>query len=151
MIIVDTSDALLVCPRSSSQKVKEIVKSLKDKNDGRAYLHETVYKPWGSYSLLESSETHKIKNITVMPGKKLSFQLHYHRNEHWAVVKGTALVKVDKDEFFLRSGESTFIKEGIKHRLSNPGRIPLEIIEIQLGEVVDEDDIIRFEDDYGRV
>ncbi|MCX9026263.1 MAG: mannose-1-phosphate guanylyltransferase/mannose-6-phosphate isomerase [Candidatus Methanoperedens sp.] len=150
MIVVDTDDALLICPRNSSQKVKEVVTSLKDKNDERAYLHNTVYKPWGSYTTLEKSETHKIKNIIVMPEKKLSLQLHYHRNEHWAVVKGIALVHVDDKEFFLRTGESTYIKEGIKHRLSNPGRIPLEIIEIQLGEVVDENDIVRIEDDYGR-
>lgn len=150
MIVVDTDDALLICPRSSSQKVKEVVTYLKDKNDERAYLHNTVYKPWGSYTTLEKSDTHKIKNITVMPEKKLSLQLHYHRNEHWAVVKGIALVQVDDKEFFLRTGESTYIKEGIKHRLSNPGRVPLEIIEIQLGEVVIEDDIIRFADDYGR-
>lgn len=151
MIIVDTSDALLICPRSSSQKVKEVVATLKNKNDERAYLHETVYKPWGSYTTLEKSDTHKIKNITVMPGKKLSLQLHYHRNEHWAVVKGIALVQVDNNEFLLRKGESTFIKEGIRHRLSNPGRIPLEIIEVQLGDIVDEYDIIRFDDAYGRV
>jgi len=88
MIVVDTPDALLVCPRSSNQKVKEIVAQLKAKNDGRAFLHETVYKPWGSYSVLGLSERHKIKNISVMPEKKLSLQLHYHRNEHWAVVKG---------------------------------------------------------------
>ena len=150
MIIVDTSDALLVCPRSSSQKVKEVVTKLKSKNDGRAYLHEMVYKPWGSYTVLENSEGHKIKNITVMPEKKLSLQMHYHRNEHWAVVKGIALVQVGDEEFFLRTGESTFIKEGIKHRLSNPGRVPLDLIEIQLGEVVDENDIVRYEDDYGR-
>ena len=151
MIVVDTPDALLVCPRGSNQKVKDIVKQLKANNDSRAYLHETVYKPWGSYSVLGLSERHKIKNITVMPEKKLSLQLHYHRNEHWAVVTGIALVKVEDKEFFLRTGESTFIKEGQMHRLSNPGRIPLEMIEIQLGEVVDEDDIVRFEDDYGRV
>lgn len=151
MIVVDTDDALLICPRSSSQKVKEVVTSLKYKNDERAYLHNTVYKPWGSYTTLERSESHRIKNITVMPEKKLSLQLHYHRNEHWAVVKGIALVHVDDKEFFLRTGESTYIKEGIKHRLSNPGRIPLEIIEVQLGEVVDENDIIRFEDDFGRI
>lgn len=150
MIIVDTPDALLVCPRSSNQKVKEVVAQLKDKKDVRAYLHDTVYKPWGTYSVLGCSSVHKIKNITVMPGNKLSLQLHYHRNEHWAVVKGIALVHVDDEEFFLRTGESTFIKEGQKHRLSNPGRIPLEMIEIQLGEVVDEDDIVRFEDEYGR-
>lgn len=151
MIIVDTPDALLICPRSSNQKVKEVVAQLKANNDSRAFLHETVYKPWGTYSVLGVSERHKIKNITVMPEKKLSLQLHYHRNEHWAVVKGIALVQVDNNEFFLRTGESTFIKEGQKHRLSNPGRIPLEMIEVQLGEVVDEEDIVRFEDDYGRL
>ena len=149
-IVVDTPDALLVCPRGSNQKVKEIVAQLKARNDSRAFLHDTVYKPWGTYSVLIVSERHKIKNIMVLPEKKLSLQLHYHRNEHWAVVKGIALVQVDDKEFFLRTGESTFIKEGTKHRLSNPGRIPLEMIEIQLGEVVDEDDIVRFEDDYGR-
>jgi mannose-1-phosphate guanylyltransferase / mannose-6-phosphate isomerase len=150
MIVVDTTDALLICPRSSCQKVKEVVKTLRNANDSRVYLHELVYKPWGSYSLLESSPSHKIKNITVMPGKKLSLQLHYHRNEHWAVVKGIAIVQVDEKEFFLRTGESTYIKEGMKHRLSNPGKIPLEIIEIQLGELVDENDIIRYDDEYGR-
>lgn len=150
-IVVDTPDALLVCPRGSNQRVKEIVEQLKARNDSRAYLHDTVYKPWGTYSVLITSERHKIKSIMVMPGKKLSLQLHYHRNEHWAVVKGIALVHVDGEEFFLRTGESTFIKEGTNHRLSNPGRIPLEIIEIQLGEVIDEDDIVRFEDEYGRL
>lgn len=151
IIVVDTDDALLICPRSSSQKVKDVVTILKDKNDERVYLHNKVYKPWGSYTILESSTTHKIKNITVMPEKKLSLQLHYHRNEHWAVVKGIALVQVDHEEFFLRSGESTYIKEGVKHRLSNPGRIPVEIIEIQLGDIVEEDDIVRFDDDFGRL
>jgi mannose-1-phosphate guanylyltransferase / mannose-6-phosphate isomerase len=150
MIVVDTPDALLVCPRSSNQKVKEVVAQLKANDDSRAFLHDTVYKPWGTYSVLGVSERHKIKNITVLPEKKLSLQLHYHRNEHWAVVKGIALVQVDDKEFFLRTGESTFIKEGIKHRLSNPGRIPLEMIEIQLGELVEEEDIVRFEDEYGR-
>jgi mannose-1-phosphate guanylyltransferase/mannose-6-phosphate isomerase len=86
-----------------------------------------------------------------MPEKRLSLQLHYHRNEHWAVVKGIALVQIDDKEFFLRTGESTFIKEGQKHRLSNPGRIPLEMIEVQLGELVEEEDIVRFEDEYGRL
>jgi mannose-1-phosphate guanylyltransferase/mannose-6-phosphate isomerase len=150
MVIVDTPDALLVCPRSSSQKVKEIVSELKKKNDERAYLHETVYRPWGSYTILESSQRHKIKNIMVLPEKKLSLQLHYHRSEHWVVVKGMASVQIDGMEFFLRPGESTFIRDGIKHRLSNPGKIPLEIIEVQLGDSVDENDIVRFDDEYGR-
>lgn len=151
MVVVDTPDALLVCPRSSSQKVKDIVTELKNKNDERAYLHETVYRPWGSYTILESSERHKIKNITVMPEKRLSLQLHHHRSEHWVVVRGMALVQIGKEEFFLRPGESTFISGGIKHRLSNPGKLPLEIIEVQLGDAVDEDDIVRFDDEYGRV
>lgn len=151
MVVVDTPDALLVCPRSSSQKVKNVVASLKKKNDERAYLHDTVYRPWGSYTILESSQKHKIKNITVMPDKKLSLQLHHHRSEHWVVVKGIAKVHREDDEFSLHPGESTFIKKGMKHRLSNPGKIPLEIIEVQLGDSVDEDDIVRFDDDYGRV
>lgn len=151
VVVVDTSDALLVCPRSSSQKVKDVVALLKKKKDGRAYLHETVYRPWGTYTVLESSERHKIKNITVMPERRLSLQLHHHRSEHWVVVKGMARVQVDGEEFFLRPGESTFIKSGIKHRLSNPGKLQLEIIEVQLGDNVDEDDIVRFDDEYGRV
>ncbi len=151
MVVVDTPDALLVCPRSSSQKVKDLVSVLKKNDDERAYLHQTVYRPWGSYTILESSERHKIKNIMVMPEKKLSLQLHHHRSEHWVVVKGMAQVQVDGSEFFLSPGESTFIKGGIKHRLSNPGKIPLEIIEVQLGDSVAEDDIVRFDDEYGRV
>ncbi|MFH1323100.1 MAG: mannose-1-phosphate guanylyltransferase/mannose-6-phosphate isomerase [Methanobacteriota archaeon] len=150
MVVVDTPDALLVCPRSSSQKVKDLVSLLKKKDDERAYLHQTVYRPWGSYTVLESSERHKIKNIMVMPEKKLSLQLHHHRSEHWVVVKGMAQVQVDGREFFLSPGESTFIKGGVKHRLSNPGKIPLEIIEVQLGDSVAEDDIVRFDDEYGR-
>lgn len=150
MVIVDTSDALLVCPKSSSQKVKDIVSALKDRNDERAYIGQTVYRPWGSYTLLEASPEHKIKNITVLPDHKLSLQLHYHRSEHWVVVKGMACVEVSGQKFFLRPGESTFISAGEKHRLSNPGKIPLEIIEVQLGELVDEADIVRFDDVYGR-
>jgi mannose-1-phosphate guanylyltransferase/mannose-6-phosphate isomerase len=150
MVVVDTQDALLVCPRSSSQKVKDLVSVLKKSDDERAYLHQTVYRPWGSYTILESSERHKIKNIMVMPEKRLSLQLHHHRSEHWVVVKGMAQVQVDGKEFFLCPGESTFIKGGIKHRLSNPGKIPLEIIEVQLGDSVAEDDIVRFDDEYGR-
>ncbi len=150
MVIVDTADALLVCPRKSSQKVKEIVTALKEKKDERALLHQTVYRPWGSYTVLETSQRHKIKNISVTPGKKLSLQLHHYRSEHWVVVKGAALVQVDGEEKRLEEGESTFIKAKVKHRLSNPGTILLEIIEVQLGDYVGEDDIERFEDEYGR-
>ena len=148
MVIVDTSDALLICPKSSSQKVKEIVSDLKDRKDERAFIGQTVYRPWGSYTLLDSSPGHKIKNITVLSDHKLSLQLHYHRSEHWVVVKGMACVEVDGKQFFLRPGESTFIRAGQRHRLSNPGKVPLEIIEVQLGELVDEGDIVRFDDEY---
>jgi len=150
MVIVDTSDALLICPKSSSQKVKEIVSDLKGRKDERAFIGQTVYRPWGSYTLLDSSPGHKIKNITVLSDHKLSLQLHYHRSEHWVVVKGMACVEVDGKQFFLRPGESTFIRAGQRHRLSNPGKVPLEIIEVQLGELVDEGDIVRFDDEYGR-
>ena len=151
MVVVDTPDALLVCPRTSSQKVKDVVDTLKAKGDERADLHRTVYRPWGSYTILEDSERHKIKNITVLPEKKLSVQLHHYRSEHWVVVKGMACVEVDGEKYFLRQGESTFIRAGIKHRLSNPGQMALEIIEVQLGDYVGEDDIVRFDDEYGRV
>lgn len=150
MIIVDTPDALLVCPKDSSQKVKEVVSALKDKEDERIQLHQTVYRPWGSYTILENSKRHKIKNIIVFPHKKLSLQMHHHRSEHWVVVEGMACVENNGEKYFLRQGESTFIKAGIRHRLSNPGKLPLEIIEVQLGEYVGEDDIVRFDDDYGR-
>ncbi|MDY0247057.1 MAG: mannose-1-phosphate guanylyltransferase/mannose-6-phosphate isomerase, partial [Methanosarcina mazei] len=144
MVVVDTSDALLICPKSSSQKVKEIVSELKGRKDERAFIGQTVYRPWGSYTLLDASPGHKIKNITVLSDHKLSLQLHYHRSEHWVVVKGMACVEVDGKQFFLGPGESTFIRAGQKHRLSNPGKLPLEIIEVQLGELVDEEDIVRF-------
>jgi mannose-1-phosphate guanylyltransferase/mannose-6-phosphate isomerase len=150
MVVVDTPDALLVCPKESSQKVKDVVNELKSRNDERAQIGQIVYRPWGSYSVLESSQNHVIKNITVLPGRKLSLQLHYHRSEHWVVVKGMACVQVNNDKFFVRPGESTFIKSGEKHRLSNPSTNPLEIIEVQLGEYVDESDIVRFDDVYGR-
>lgn len=151
MVVVDTPDALLVCPRRSCQKVKDIVAALKENKDERALFHQTVYRPWGSYTVLEHSKRHKIKNVRVTPGKKLSLQLHNHRSEHWVVVKGKALVQVDGEEYYLREGESTFIKPYTKHRLSNPENIPLEIIEVQLGDYVGEDDIVRFEDEFGRV
>lgn len=151
MVVVDTPDALLVCPQKSSQKVKDVVNLLKNEDDERASLHQTVYRPWGTYTILEGSERHKIKNITVMPQKKLSYQLHHHRSEHWVVVEGIACVQIEGKRFYLRQGESTFIRPGDKHRLSNPGKLPLEIIEVQLGESVDETDIVRFDDEYGRV
>ena len=151
MAVIDTPDALPVCQRDSSQKVKQVADTLHNKNDERAYLQQTVYRPWGSYTVMEKSDRHKIKNIIVEPKKKLSLQLHYHRSEHWIVVKGMATVQVNDEIFFLRQGESTFIRAGMRHRLVNEGKLPLEIIEVQLGECVDEDDIVRYDDEYGRV
>lgn len=150
MVVVDTPDALLVCPRDRCQDVKDVVGALKEQDDERVSLHRTVYRPWGSYTILEDSERYKIKRIRVMPDKTLSLQLHYHRSEHWVVVTGMACVQVDGERYYLRQGESTFIRPGIKHRLSNPGKFALEIIEVQLGEYVGEDDIVRFDDEYGR-
>ena len=113
-------------------------------------VHRTAYRPWGCYTVLEENTGYKIKRITVKPGKRLSLQRHYHRSEHWVVVKGTARIIVDGEEVLLRSGESTFVPAGAIHRIENPGKVPLEVIEIQIGEYLEEDDIERFEDDFGR-
>ncbi|WP_456366259.1 mannose-1-phosphate guanylyltransferase/mannose-6-phosphate isomerase [Thermococcus sp.] len=150
LIIIDTDDALLVAKKGESQKVKEIYKVLKEKNDERAIVHRTAYRPWGSYTVLEEGERYKIKRLTVLPGKKLSLQMHYHRSEHWVVVRGTAKVRVGEGEILLRPGESTFIPAGTIHRLENPGKVVLEVIETQIGEYLGEDDIVRFADDFGR-
>lgn len=150
LIVVDEKDALLICKKECSQKVKDVVERLKTKSDSRLDFHLTTYRPWGSYTILEEGFFYKIKRITVLPGKKLSSQLHHHRSEHWIVVKGTAKVTVGDKATLVRSGESTYIQIGDKHRMENPGKILLEIIEVQLGEYLEEDDIIRFDDDYGR-
>ena len=150
LIVMDTIDALMICKKESSQKIKEVFKKLKEKNDERVLYHKTVYRPWGSYTVLEEGMFYKIKKIKVLPGKKLSYQLHHHRSEHWIVVRGMAKVVVEGKEYYLRNGESTFVKSGLKHRLENPGLIPLEIIEVQIGEYLGEDDIVRIEDDWGR-
>jgi mannose-1-phosphate guanylyltransferase/mannose-6-phosphate isomerase len=149
-VVISTKDVTLVCPRSSSQKIREVVKALKQRNDERVEHHVTVYKPWGSYTVLEEGNGYKVKRLTVLPKKRLSLQMHYHRSEHWIVVKGTAKVVVGDKEFLLRQGESTFIPAGTKHRLENPGLIPLEVIEVQIGDYLGEDDIVRFADDFGR-
>ncbi|WP_297476619.1 mannose-1-phosphate guanylyltransferase/mannose-6-phosphate isomerase [Thermococcus sp.] len=150
LIIIDTDDALLVAHRGEGQRVKEVYRRLKERNDERAIVHRTAYRPWGSYTVLEENERYKIKRLTVLPGKKLSLQMHYHRSEHWVVVRGTAKVRVGDEEILLRPGESTFIPAGVIHRLENPGKVVLEVIETQIGEYLGEDDIVRFEDDFGR-
>ncbi len=151
LIVVDQKDALLICAREQSQKVKDIVGTLKGRKDSRVDEHLTAYRPWGSYTILEEGLFYKIKRLTVLPGKKLSYQLHHHRSEHWIVVKGTARVTVGSEENIILSGNSTYVQSGQKHRLENPGKITLEVIEVQLGEYLEEDDIVRFDDDFGRV
>ncbi|TAJ43253.1 mannose-1-phosphate guanylyltransferase/mannose-6-phosphate isomerase [Methanofollis fontis] len=150
MAIVDTRDVLLVCPKAEAQRVGEVVNTLRAEGDGRCDLHTTVYRPWGSYSVLEEGPSFCIKRITVLPGRRLSLQLHHHRSEHWVVVRGTALVSNNGETSFIRPGESTYVPAGVRHRLENPGIIPLEVIEVQNGEHITEDDIVRFEDDFSR-
>lgn len=151
LIIVDNRDALLVCKKDQSQKVKEVVNKLKLRNDNRIEYHVQDYRPWGNYKILEEEKnSFKIKRIKVNQGKKLSYQMHNHRSEHWIVVNGMAKITIEDVVKLLSPGESVFIKPGQKHRLENPGRLTLEIIEVQMGDYLEEDDIIRISDDYGR-
>ena len=148
-IVVDTGDALLISKKGSSQKVKEVVAEVR-KNTELHHIHLTGHRPWGSYTILEESDGYKIKRIVVKPGKLLSLQKHYHRNEHWIVLSGSATVTVNDKEYIVNPNESTYIKAGDIHRLENKGKLPLVIIEAQVGEYTGEDDIVRFEDDYHR-
>lgn len=150
LIIVDEKDALLITKKDKSQHVKEIVSRLKQKQDHRVDEHLTTYRPWGAYTILEEGLFYKIKRITVLPGKKLSYQYHHHRSEHWVVVKGTANVTIEGREHIIKSGQSIYVELGAKHRLENPGKLNLEVIEVQIGEYLGEDDIVRLEDDFGR-
>ncbi len=150
LIIVDTTDALLVCNNRETEQVKHLVNRYNTGNDPVTKFHRQVHRPWGSYTVLEDGKIYKIKRVTVKPGEKLSLQLHHHRSEHWVVVRGTAEVELNGETRFLRKGESTFVHSGTMHRLKNPGLIPLEVIEVQLGDYLEEDDIVRFDDEYGR-
>ena len=149
-IIVDTGDALLISKKGSSQKVKNVVAQLKESNSQLHNIHLTGYRPWGSYTVLEESTGYKIKKIEVNPGKRLSLQKHFHRSEHWIVVSGTATVTVGDEKRLVRPNESTYIKAGELHRLENEGKIPVVLIEAQVGEYTGEDDIVRVEDDFSR-
>ncbi len=149
-LVVETADAVLVAPLARAQDVKKIVSRIKADNKEEYRLHRTVYRPWGSYTVLEQEPRYKIKRITVNPGAKLSLQMHHHRSEHWIVVKGTAKVTCGNDTFLVHENESTYISAGQKHRLENDGVIPLELIEVQNGSYLGEDDIVRFDDKYGR-
>ena len=148
-IIVDTGDALLVSKKGSSQKVKEVVKEIKKHTDLHN-IHLKGYRPWGSYTVLEDSPGYKIKRIEVKPGKRLSLQKHFHRNEHWIVLSGTATVTVGDTVKLVRPNESTYIKMGEIHRIENKGKISIVMIEVQVGEYTGEDDIVRIEDDFHR-
>jgi mannose-1-phosphate guanylyltransferase/mannose-6-phosphate isomerase len=149
-LVVETADAVLVAPLSKSQDVKKVVTRLKKENRKEFSLHRTVYRPWGSYSILEEHPRFQIKRISVNPEAKLSLQMHHHRHEHWVVVTGTAKVTNGDEEFLLYENQSTYIPAGTMHRLENPGVISLELIEVQNGSYLGEDDIVRFEDVYGR-
>jgi mannose-1-phosphate guanylyltransferase len=149
-IIVDTGDALLISKKGSSQKVKNVVAKLKEAKSELHNIHLTASRPWGTYTVLEDTVGYKIKRIEVKPGKRLSLQKHFHRNEHWIVVSGTATVTVGDKTRLVRPNESTYIKMGEVHRLANEGKIPVVLIEAQVGEYTGEDDIVRIDDEYGR-
>ncbi len=150
LMIVDTPDALLVARQGCGQQVKNVVAKLKERGGELHNIHLTAHRPWGTYTILEEGSGYKIKSIVVAPGKRLSLQKHFHRNEHWVVVSGTAKVQNGDKELVIGANESTYIKAGVVHRLENPGLIDLVMIEVQVGEYVGEDDIVRIEDDFNR-
>ncbi len=152
IMVIETDDAILLSKKGDAQNVKKIVNSLNQDKKLKeiAEIHTTVSRPWGSFKVLDENYRYKIKKITVKPGETLSLQLHFHRSEHWIVVKGTAKVVIGNEEHYVHENESIYVPKSTKHRLENPGKIPLEIIEVQVGEYVGEDDIQRFEDIYGR-
>lgn len=146
MIVIETDDAILIAKKGQAQKVKDIVTQLKKHGKKEIDEHVTTYRPWGNYTVLEEGERYKIKRIVVYPGERLSLQMHHHRSEHWVVIKGTAKVTIDGKEMFVHENESVYVPKSTLHRLENPGKVPLEMIEVQIGEYVGEDDIKRFDD-----
>ncbi|WP_269609035.1 mannose-1-phosphate guanylyltransferase/mannose-6-phosphate isomerase [Prochlorococcus marinus] len=151
LIVVDTNDAILVANRDQSQHIGNIVKSLSSSDFPEGKMHKKIYRPWGNYTTIVEGDRWLVKLIEVKPNASLSLQMHHHRAEHWVVVNGTALIEKNGEKQLLTENESTFIPLGCKHRLSNPGRMKLELIEVQSGTYLDEEDIIRFEDSYGRI
>jgi len=150
LIIVETADAVLVADRANSQDVKHIVNQLESQKREEKSLHRKVVRPWGWYDSVDEGERFKVKRIQVKPGASLSLQMHHHRAEHWIVVKGVAEITNGDQVIILSENQSTYIPKGQTHRLANPGKTPLEIIEVQSGSYLGEDDIVRFEDSYGR-
>lgn len=151
LMVIETGDALLVAKKGEGQKVKEVVEKLSGAGKPEAQTHLTTHRPWGLYTVLGEAERYKIKRIVVKPQEKLSLQLHYHRSEHWIVVSGTAKVTINDQEHLVHEGESIFVPKSAIHRVENPGKVILEIIEVQVGEYLGEDDIVRLEDIYGRL
>jgi mannose-1-phosphate guanylyltransferase/mannose-6-phosphate isomerase len=150
LVVVETPDAVMVVPKEKAQDVKRIVEFLKEEKRDEHLMHRRVLRPWGDYEGIDAGERYQVKRITVKPGERLSLQMHHHRAEHWIVVSGTAKVTQGEKEFLLTENQSTYIPLGITHRLENPGTIPLELIEVQSGSYLGEDDIVRFEDIYNR-
>lgn len=150
LLIVDTPDALLVADKSRAQDVKAVYNRLKERDHESYKRHRTIYRPWGSYTMLEHGPRFKIKRLVLKPGAVISLQLHYNRSEHWIVVAGMAEVTCADRVFFVNTNESTYIKAGTRHRVGNPGKVPLVLIEVQSGDYLGEDDIVRFDDIYGR-
>jgi mannose-1-phosphate guanylyltransferase/mannose-6-phosphate isomerase len=150
LIVVQTRDATLVCSMDQVQRVREVVDELKARGSQLVEAHVTVHRPWGSYTVLEEHPGYKVKRLTVLPGARLSEQMHHHRSEHWVVIRGTAKAEVDGVEHLLVENQSIDIPKGGRHRLSNPGKMEVEIIEVQSGPYLEEDDIVRFDDIYGR-
>ena len=151
LIVIETKDAVLVANKHDSQQVKDVVKRLQAEEREEFISHPLVNRPWGHYDTVDKGERYQVKRISVLPGECLSLQLHYHRAEHWIVVSGTAKVTCDDQELILSENQSTYIPLGVKHSLANPGKVPLELIEVQSGSYLGEDDIVRFEDRYGRL
>jgi mannose-1-phosphate guanylyltransferase/mannose-6-phosphate isomerase len=149
-VVVETKDAVLVAPRDRVQDVKALVARIRQDGRSEHMLHREVFRPWGSYDSLDSGERFQVKRLTVQPGGVLSLQLHHHRAEHWVVVSGTARITRGEEVFLLEENQSTYIPIGVRHRIENPGKVPLNIIEVQSGGYLGEDDIVRFEDQYGR-
>jgi mannose-1-phosphate guanylyltransferase / mannose-6-phosphate isomerase len=150
LVVVETPDAVLVAHKNHTQDVKKIAERLKRETRGEAQSHRKVHRPWGWYDGVDAGERFQVKRIVVKPGATLSLQMHHHRAEHWIVVRGTAKVTRGEETLLVSENESTFIPLGVKHRLENPGKVPLEMIEVQSGSYLGEDDIVRFEDNYGR-
>lgn len=150
LVVIETKDAVLVANKSKVQDIKKIVETLKQQNRTEHFCHREVYRPWGKYDSIDHAERYQVKRITVKPGQKLSIQMHHHRAEHWIIVNGTARIHKGKENFLLSENESVYIPLGEIHALENPGKVPLELIEVQSGSYLGEDDIVRFEDKYGR-